>query len=129
MTTYQSYVFEFNRLRLLGFSRLEATGLVLVDPIQRSVRVLWRICIVIPLFIVGALTVSLWLFLPAEQVGEVVGTCISDDSLMDQFGAILLLAGAVLEGMRHAWQMNASLLAQVSTGKEYGQAERKDKNQ
>ncbi|HEN3613545.1 MULTISPECIES: hypothetical protein [Yersinia] len=123
----RSFLVEYRRLRMLGFSRLEATGLVLVDPAGASLRVLWHVCIVTPLFMVGALTVGLWLFLPAARVGEVISVCIGDAGLRTQLGCILLLASAVLEGGRYVWRMNDSLLSQLSKGEGYDKVGLKDK--
>ncbi len=127
MTFTESFVAEYSHLRTLAFSRLGATALVLANPVRASLRVLWRICIVTPLFMVGALTVSLWLLLPAARVGEVVNSCIGDSGLMSQLGSVLLLASAVLEGMRYVWRMNASLLRPVAKEERGTHSNLKDK--
>lgn len=127
MTIIKSFVAEYSHLRTLGFSRMGSAALVLADPVRTCLRVLWRICVVTPLFMLGALTVSLWLLLPAARVGEVVSTCIGDAGLMSHFVYVLLLASAVLEGMRYVWRMNSSLLRPVAKEESRTHSNLKDK--
>ncbi|WP_431022219.1 hypothetical protein ABMA09_22850 [Erwinia rhapontici] len=100
MSVIESFGSEYNRLRLLGFSRLEATVLVFFDPVRFSLLMLWRVCVLRPLFMVGVLTVGLWIFLPATQLSEMGNKLIHDDNAMSQFWFFLFLSSAVLEGGR-----------------------------
>lgn len=97
MIVIESLGSEYNRLRLLGFSRLESTVLVFFDPIRFSLLMLWRVCVFRPLFMVGVLAVGLWVFLPATQLSEMMNRLIHDDNLMIQFWGFLFLSSAVLE--------------------------------
>ena len=131
MTTHQSYVSEFNRLRLLGFSRLEALALLLTNPVRSGLRLFWRVCLAVPFFLIGAPTVSLLLFLSADQFVDVVSTLLGDNGLMTQIGRTVLLFSALLEGVRYVWSMNASLLkpvvSAVATGERKGNDNLRDK--
>lgn len=100
MAVIESFGSEYNRLRLLGFSCLEATVLVFFDPVRFSMIMLWRVCVLRPLFMVGVLTVGLWLFLPVTQLGEIASILIHDHNVMNQLWGSLFLFSAQLEGMK-----------------------------
>ncbi|MNP71664.1 hypothetical protein D3C76_1680820 [compost metagenome] len=70
-------------------------------------------CVAVPFFLIGALTFSLWLFLPVDQLVDEAKMVLGDHSLMTQLGKCVLLFSVLLEGMRYVWNMNASLLKPV----------------
>jgi len=113
MLTHQPFMSEFSRLRVLGFGRLEASALLLSGPACLVLQVLWRVCIAVPFFLIGALTLGLWLFLPGDQLVAVASMLLGDADSLTQIGRIAFLFSAVLEGMRYVWKMNASLLNPV----------------
>lgn len=132
MTTHQSFISKFNRLRQLGFSRLEAFALLMTDPVRYGLSLFWRVCVVVPFFLIGALTFSLWLFLPVDPLVDVAKMVLGDLYLVTQIGKCVLLFSVLLEGMRFVWNMNASLLkpvvSAVSTGEIRGSDNLKDKH-
>jgi hypothetical protein len=121
MTIHQSFISQFNRLRQLGFNRPEAFALLMTDPVRYGLNLFWRVCVAVPFFLIGALTFSLWLFLPMGQLIDVARMVLGDHYLMTQIGKCVLLFSVLLEGMRYVWSMNASLLkpavSAIETGK------------
>ncbi|WP_208950394.1 hypothetical protein [Rahnella sp. ChDrAdgB13] len=113
MTMNQSFVFEFNRLRQLGFSRFEAFVLLMTNPVRIGLNLFWRVGVAMPFFLIGALTFGLWLFLSVDQLVGVARMVLGDHFLMTQLGKCVLLFSVLLEGMRYVWNMNASLLKPV----------------
>ena len=113
MTTPQSFISKFNRLRQLGFGRLEAFAFLMVDPFRYGLSLFWRVCVAVPFFLIGASTFCLWLFLPVGQLVDLTRMVLGDHYLMNQIGKCVLLCSVLLEGMRYVWSMNASLLKPV----------------
>ncbi|HEY3592189.1 MAG TPA: hypothetical protein VGL07_19295 [Buttiauxella sp.] len=113
MTTHQSFISTFNRLRQPGFGRLEAFALLMTDPVRYGQSLFWQVCVAVPLFLIGALTFGLWLFLPVGQLVDMARMVPGDHNLMTQTGKCVVLFSVLLEGMRFVWNMNASLLKPV----------------
>ncbi|WP_447868537.1 hypothetical protein [Rahnella aceris] len=113
MTSPQSFILKFNRLRQLGFGRLEAFALLMVDPVRYGISLFWRVCVAVPFFLIGASTFCLWLFLPVGQLVDLTRMVLGDHYLMNQIGKCVLLFSVLLEGMSYVWSMNASLLKPV----------------
>lgn len=131
MTSPRSFISKFNRLRQLGFGRLEAFAFLMVDPFRYGLSLFWRMCVAVPFFLMGASTFGFWLFLPVGQLVDVARIVLGDHYLMNQIGKCVLLFSLLLEGMRFVWNMNASLLkpvvSEVSMGEIRGSDNLKDK--
>lgn len=131
MASPQSFISKFNRLRQLGFGRLEAFALLMVDPVRYGLSLFWRVCVAVPFFLMGASTFGFWLFLPMGQLVDLARIVLGDHYLMNQIGKCVLLFSVLLEGMRYVWSMNASLLkpavSAVETAEGKGSDNLKDK--
>ena len=131
MTTPQSFISKFNRLRQLGFGRLEAFAFLMVDPFRYGLSLFWRVCVAVPFFLIGASTFCLWLFLPVGQLVDLTRMVLGDHYLMNRIGKCVLLFSVLLEGMSYVWSMNASLrkpvVSAVETAEGKGGDNLKDK--
>lgn len=126
MTTPQSFISKFNRLRQLGLGRLEAFALLMVDPFRYGLSLFWRVCVAVPYFLIGASTFGLWLFFPVGQLVDLARIVLGDHYLMNQIGKCVLLCSVLLEGMRYVWSMNASLLKPVLSAVETAEGKGSD---
>lgn len=126
MTTPQSFISKFNRLRQLGLGRLEAFALLMVDPFRYGLSLFWRVCVAVPFFLIGASTFGLWLFFPVGQLVDLARIVLGDHNLMNQIGKCVLLFSVLLEGMRYVWSMNASLLKPVLSAVETAEGKGSD---
>ncbi|MBU9861715.1 hypothetical protein [Rahnella aceris] len=126
MTTPQSFISKFNRLRQLGLGRLEAFALLMVDPFRYGLSLFWRVCVAVPFFLIGASTFGLWLFFPVGQLVDLARIVLGDHYLMNQIGKCVLLCSVLLEGMRYVWSMNASLLKPVLSAVETAEGKGSD---
>lgn len=121
MTTPQSFISKFNRLRQLGFDRLEAFALLMVDPVRYGISLFWRVCVAVPFFLIGASTFGFWLFLPMGQLVDLARMVLGDHNLMNQIGKCVILFSVLLEGICYVWSMNTSLLKPVVSAAEAGE--------
>lgn len=126
MTTPQSFISKFNRLRQLGLGRLEVFAFLMVDPFRYGLSLFWRVCVAVPFFLIGASTFGFWLFLPVGQLVDLARIVLGDHNLMNQIGKCVLLFSVLLEGMRYVWSMNASLLKPVVSVIEAGEGKGSD---
>ncbi|MDR3430734.1 MAG: hypothetical protein P4L95_02310 [Rouxiella aceris] len=109
MTILEGFVSEFSRLRQLGFGRLEAVALIIEDPARITLRVFLRVCIVLPLFMVGMITVSLCVALPTNKVIEVASIILGNAGLTGQAVLTIFLLSALLEAIRGLLTLSSEL--------------------